>query len=481
MKLIRSYLHYMIAVAAMILIKLFVPPVNGLTAIGVNVLAVLFPVLYLWLTVGTDWVSLIALAGIIMTGVLTPTAVYAGSIGTSTIIIVITCMALNACLTATGVTKKIAVWFLTRNIVRNRPYAFIAMFLLACMLLGLIMEAATLCLIFLALTSEICGEIGYKKGDNFYTAMALGVFWMSNVTNGATPISHAVPLIMISNASAQGIEVSYTQWMSLGIPYAVLMYIAAVLVICFIWKPECSRYANYNLDEMRRKDKETPLSRQGVITTVIFALVVAAWVLPEVCPGILPDMLVTSLKTWGNTIPPVFAVSLLCIIKVGDKPIAKFSEITKTIPMSLLIFVGCVTVLGTAVSSAEAGVSVALGNILSPVAANLTPVVIVALALGFCLVMTNFVSNVVSMLLCFSITITMIAGSGLSVIVVTVIIGFLANFASLVPSSNVTAPLFFGPEHITVKNTMKYNLIMIVVAFTVGVVVLLPLGNILGI
>lgn len=475
MKNLKSYIHIIIAVILMITLKLFVPAANGLTNVGVSVLAVLVPVLYLWLTVGTDWVSLFALAGIIISGVLTPAATYGASMGSATIIIVITCMGLNKVLSDTGVIKKIAHWFLTRNIVRNRPYVFMAMFFLAATLLGLILECATLAIIFITLAKEICDEIGYKKGDPFYTALILGIFWISNITNGATPICHAVPLIMIGTAAASGITITYTQYMMIGLPFAICMYLLLLLTVCVIWKPEASKYKNYDLDAARAQ--KIPLTKEGVISSVIFVLLVLTWILPEVLPNVFPESVSQALSAWGNTVPAIIAVCLLCVIRVNDKPIATFSELAKAAPMTLLIFIGAVVVLGSAVSSADTGISLALSNLFTPLMSKMSVVVVVGIGVLLCLVLTNFVSNVVSMLLFFGLIIPAISGSTVSVIAVTVIICLVANFASLVPSAAVTAPLFFGPGHITVKNTLKWNLIMIAFAFIVCMLVLYPLGN----
>ena len=475
MAMLKQYKHYIIALILLLCIKFFVPAANGLTDVGVNVLAVLVPILYLWLTVGTDWVSLLALAGVIISGVLSATDTYAASMGSSTIIIVITCMGLNKVLSDTGVIKKIAHWFLTRNLVRNRPYAFMAMFFLAATLLGLILECATLAIIFITLATEICDEIGYKKGDPFYTALIIGIFWVSNITNAATPICHAVPLIMVGTAAASGITISYTQWMTLGLPFAFLMYLLLLFVICVLWKPEASKYKNYDLDAARAK--KIPLNKQGIISVVIFVLVVLAWIVPEVFPNLLPAAATAALKAWGNTVPAIIAVCLLCVIHVDGKPISKFSELASAAPMSLLIFIGAVVVLGSAVSSADTGISLALNNLLAPMTETLSPTILVGIGVLLCLIMTNFVSNVVSMLLFFGLVIPVATGTSISLVGVSIIICLVANFASLVPSAAVTAPLFFGPQHITVKNTVKWNLIMILFAFLVCMLVLFPLGN----
>jgi sodium-dependent dicarboxylate transporter 2/3/5 len=253
------------------------------------------------------------------------------------------------------------------------------------------------------------------------------------------------------------------------------MYLLLLLTICVIWRPEASKYQNYDLDAARAK--KIPLTTEGIIASAIFVLLVLTWIVPEVFPSLLPEVVTTKLSAWGNTVPAIVAVSLLCIIRVNDKPIAKFSEIAQAAPMTLLIFIGAVVVLGSAVSSSDTGISLALSNLFTPVISKLSVAVIVGIGVLMCLVLTNFVSNVVSMLLFFGLIIPAISGSSASVVAVSVIICLVANFASLVPSAAVTAPLFFGPGHITVQNTLKWNLIMIAFAFLVCVFILYPLGN----
>lgn len=477
MKIIKQYGHILIAVLLALLIKLCVPAANGLTDLGINVLAVLIPVLYLWLTVGTDWVSLFALAGIVISGIMTPSAVYGGSLGGSTIVVIITCMGLSKVLSDTGVIRKIANWFLTRNIVRNKPYVFIAMFFLAVTLVGLTLYVGTVCIIFITLASEICEEIGYKKGDPFYTALIIGVFWLSNVSNVATPIGHATTLIMLGTAAEAGFSITYTQWMMIGLPFALCMYLLTLLTVCVIWKPEAAKFTNYDLDAARKSDQ--PFTREGITALAVFVCLIATWILPEVFPVLLPEAVKTALKTWGTGVPAIFAVCLLCVIRVNGKPVAKFSELSKATSISLIVFVGAVVVLGNAISSSDTGISLAISNILSPLTESIPAIAFVAISILFCLIMTNFVSNVVSMLLFFGLVIPVTNAAAISPVGISIIICIAASFASLVPSAATTAPLFFGPGHITVKNTLKWNLLMIGFCYLVCMLILYPLGNLL--
>ena len=200
---------------------------------------------------------------------------------------------------------------------------------------------------------------------------------------------------------------------------------------------------------------------------------------PELTPALFPEAVRSALSTWGNTIPPVAAVSLLCVIRVKGKPIASFSAVTRTTPIGILLFVAAVVVLGTAVSSETTGISAVLSNLLAPVTSVLSPFWIVFFAILFCLILTNFISNTVSMMIFYSLTIPAIASTGISQVGVIIMITCAACFASLVPSAAVTAPFFFGDGHITVRNTFKWNLVMIFCAFVTIMGVMYPLAMVL--
>lgn len=473
--ILKYYKHHIVALIVLLLIKFCVPATNGLTEQGVNVLALMAPILYLWLTVGTDWVSLLALAGVVMTGALSPAQTFAGSLGNSTIMIILSCVVLNSVLAETGVVKWIATWFMTRNLVKGRPYMFIAIYLLGVTIIGTFMNVTTLCVTFISLTVGICEEIGYKKGTPFYTAMVLGLFWLSNVTNGASPISHSLPLLMIGTADKAGISISYAQYLTIGLPFIAIMYLLTVFVICVIWKPDASLFVKYDVEAA--KARREPLSKAGIIAAVVFIVVVLSWLIPDIFPNLLPSAAQSTLKRWGVTVPTIIGSALLCMIHVDGKPVGNFKSMLRSVPLSLLIFCGAVVVFGSIFSSPDSGISIALNNVLNPVISQMSPFVLCAISYLLCLILTNFVSNTVAMVLFFGICIPAISGTGASPVAVTVTIAIVANFASLVPSAAVTAPLFFGEEHITVKDTMKWNLVMIGVCFLVSALIIYPLGN----
>lgn len=474
----KTYLHIIIAIVIGVVLLNAVPAVNGLSEVGVKVIAVFVPVLYLWLTVGTDWTSWLALALIFMTGIMAPAAVYAGTFGSPLIITVIGMMAFSKVLVDTGVIDTAVKLAMTREIVRNRPYVFMIMIFVVCAVVSVFMDVGAVTLVFIAVIKVACEQIGYKKGDPFCTALFLGLFWITNAWNGGSPLGHALPIIMMNAATAGGYEITFAKWMSIGIPAALIMTVIAIVFICLIWRPEASKFKNYDLDAIKKEIK--PLTKQGIITIVLLVLVVLYWVLPTIFPSMLPAKIAAVYSTWGTTFPLIIAMALLCIIHIDGKPITTFREMTSTSTVTVLLFIGAVSVLGSAISSPDTGISACLANILSPITSSIPIFAVIIIAFLGCIILTNFISNTVCMLLFFSLVVPIASAAGQNVSAIIILLCVLACFASLVPSAAITAPFYFGEQYITVKNSFKSNIMMIVIVWALISFVVFPLCNLAG-
>lgn len=371
----KTYLHILTAVILGALLMFLLPVGNGLTADGVHMLGILIPVIYLWITVGTDWVSLAAIIALVMTGVMNNgknyyADVYAGSMGNFIIITVISCMALSAVLTQTGVIEKIATWFITRKFVQGRPYAFLFMFLLSNLIVGTFMEATAVAIMYIDLAKNILDKLGYKKGDKFYTIVMAGLYWNNSIVSAGSPISHVLPLLLIAAAGpVLGVTISFGQWLMIGIPFEIMAFAIEMFVFRFIWKPDTTLFENYDLEATRRNARS--LSTQGKISVVIFLIVVFFWLFPQ------------------------------------------------------------------------------------------------------------FMSNTVTIYLMYAVGTAILSTSGINLPAFVMIIGFAAIMGLLTPAAAVPSPLFFGPEHITMKNEAKYCAIFLVLDFLIIMFVLWPLANVL--
>lgn len=465
----KEYIHYLIALIIGIVIWFALPASNGLTDIGVHVIAILIPVLYLWLTTNTHWTCFLALALLVMTQAMTANEVWAGSMGHFVVITVLAYMLLNICLKETGVINKIAIWFVTRKFVQGRPYAFMAMFFASNVIIGMFMDNLSLAVIYIGITSVLCEEIGVKKGDSFYTCMFTGVMWGNIILSIASPIAHALPNIIMGSAEAQlGITITYGQWLAVGVPFAALCYLAIMLVV-LIWRPDTTAFKNFDVEAVKKK--YPPLDARGKFSAFIFILVIFFVLAPSILKDVNPFF--AYLNNIGVVIPALLAIVVLALVRMDGKPILNVPAAMKEVAWPPIIFAGTVSVFATPLSADNTGISQWLGNIFSFVN-GLPPFAVVVILMVFAIIMTNFLSNTVTMVLFFNIGVIVLANGNTNMGVFTIIIALAASMASLTPSAAVPSPLFFGPGHVTMKNTLKWNLIWIPLTFVI-LVVLFPI------
>lgn len=458
----KNYMHYAIALVIGLLLYFLLPVDNGLTHTGVKVIAILVPILYLWLTTNTHWTSFLALGLLVMTQAMTPNEVWAGSMGHFVVITIVTYFMLNVCLKETGVINKIAIFFITRKFVKGRPMAFFAMFFAAQLILGLFMDNMSLAIIFIGISEQICEEIGIQKGEQFYTCIFMGTLWCNIVYSITSPIAHAVPNIIMGLAQSQiGVVISYTDWLAVGVPATAIMYL--IILLCTrIWHPNADKFMNYDIEQL--KHKYPPLDIRGKFAAVIFVCVVLMILLPSFLKDAFPGM-------WGYwynvgvVVPAILAIAILSIVNMKGKPVLDVPGAIKQVPWPAVIFAGTVSVFATPLSSDVTGISTWLGNILRPIFSGMSPVIIIILLCLIAVVMTNFLSNTVTMVLFFNIGIVLFNQAQYSMAAFTVLIAFAAALAACTPSASVPSPLFFGPGYVNMKSTIKYNLIFVAISF----------------
>ncbi|SHJ71128.1 SLC13 family permease [Parasporobacterium paucivorans] len=468
----KKYTHYIIALIIGLVLLFALPETNGLTNLGVRAIAVMVPILYLWLTTNTHWVAILSLALLILTQVSPPNVIWATSFGHFVVPTIICFMVLNECLRETGVIHKIAIWFITRPFVKGRPIMFLSMFMLSSTVIGQFMDNMSLAIIYIGIAAVLCEEMGYKKGDPFYTAMFIAVLWPNVVYSISSPIAHALPNILMGVIESQtGIVISYGQWLAVGLPFAAVMFVVMVLVMR-LWNPDSEKFRNFDMATV----KNPPLKKEGKIAAVVFILVILMIILPEVLKTALPGI-TGVIRSWGVVVPAIFAIAILSIINVQGKPIMDFPKCTKAIPLPAVLFAGIVSCFAPIISAESTGISAWMGNSLRPIFEGMPVLAVVIIMIICATIMTNFLSNTVTMVLFFNLGVALLATANYNMGAFGIIIGLAASMAACTPSAAVPSPLFFGPEHITMKNSLKWNTIFIVVSMIVIIVGVVPFAN----
>jgi len=456
-----------------------------LTAVGVRALAVIVFTIWMWLAVNTTWSNLLFFALLIMTGTMTPGAVWSGSIGHFAPMLIIVFTIIGQCLAHTGAIDRIAIWFMTRKMVRGRPYVFMAMFFFSLLFMGMFMQNLALTILFLDLTIRVCDKIGIQKGHSLYTALMMGVVWGVGIISIASPIAKTLPNVLIGLLDVQlGITVTYAQWFMIGVPYTLLMFIF-IMVCTRLNNPDVSPLKNLDIDELERNAPKMGLD--GKIALAVMAVLVLFILLPDILvmfltPGTAAHGFAAYFVRVSANVPAILAVVALCVIttkKDGKSvPVMDFNKCAAGVPIGMILFIGAAIVMGSPLGSPATGITPWLGGVLQPVLGGFgITTIIILLTLG-ALIMTNFVSNLVTMTLFFNVGVAVLAGTAANLGAFAVLMSFAATMATLTPSAAMTQPLFFGPGHITVANSYKINLIFLAITFLV-MILFLPLVGII--
>jgi len=257
--------------------------------------------------------------------------------------------------------------------------------------------------------------------------------------------------------------VSYAQWFAAGVPFAIVMFLVIMLVVN-IWKPDKSVYDSYDADEERKNMPK--LSRQGKISLVVFIVMLFLIIVPE--------LLKNSGGFWayfsgiGTIVIGILAVTVLCVIHIDRKPVLNMPDALKTLPMGAIIFAGVVCVMSTPITSELTGINVWMSTVLQSVFSGMSPILVTIILSVVALIMTNFLSNVVTMTLFFQIGVALMSGGDMNMGAFSLIIGFVAAMACLTPAACAPMPLIFGPGHVTMGNTLRPNIIFLVLALIVS-------------
>ena len=220
-------------------------------------------------------------------------------------------------------------------------------------------------------------EDGY--GTRLATPLMLGIAYAASIGGMATPIGTPPNLIFMANYEREtGLQVSFLEWMKIGVP------VALVLIPC-AWL-----HLTRNLRESRPLELEVSSAwrSQEVRVLVIFGLTAAAWIFRVEPYGGWSGLM--GAETASDSTVALVAVIVLFLVPDGEGGALLDWDTAKRIPWGILLLFGG----GIAISAGfkASGLSDALGGAIGQVATLHIALVIGAICLSVTF-MTEVVSN----------------------------------------------------------------------------------------
>jgi sodium-dependent dicarboxylate transporter 2/3/5 len=471
----KTVFHFTIAAIIGVFLYLLLQPQEGqLTESGVRTLSVVIPTIYLWVTLNTHWTCLLFPAMMVVAGIMAPVAVWQASLGNFVVMNALAFTILCTVLAEKGVMDKVAVWFMTRRFCKGRPYAFLAMFYLSEMVLGIFMTNVAITILFVNLTVKICEQIGVKKGHTLNNILHIGIMWVNGIQSAASPITMGI--LMIGILASVGVVVTMAQWFLAGVALTILGLIF-VMIAVRIYNPDVEPLKKLDLDEIARS--VPPLSKSAKMTAIVVASAFALVVLPDffVMFGILPGFF-----KWisGLTTPTIaiLGVIALCVLpskneKGESEQLLDFPKIAPKVPVTILLFIACIQLMTVPIAADWTGIVSWMSANISPLVEGLAPVTVMIILVVFTIIQTNFLSTVVTMNLYFFVGVALLGGAGINIGAWGILIAFAANVAFLTPGASLTTPFFYGPGHVEMATAARINLVFMGLSF-IKLLILMP-------
>ena len=473
-----KWVALVIAAFCMFATGLINPP-EGLSQAGFQVLGILVGAIILFLTWGTGWPSMAIIFALMTVPGLSVSQVTQATFGNNTVVFLVFCMMLAACLTKSGAARRIAVWFLTNNLAKKSPWWTIIMYFTANFVLNYVLSTAATIFVMLPIAVELLESVGVKKEQKAPIAVAimLGTLVTGLLSNGGNPISHATTLQGFSfYESFTGEPMDFFTYCAIGTPIAIVSFLLFFLMVRFIWRPDVSMLVNVNYEAL--KATVGPMTKKEKISVFFYIVCVVLWMMPGLSKYIWPASAEFFNKI-NNCLPPLAALFLMNFIKVDGEPVLAWGDAVKSVNWPSFMFIASIMGLGSFMGNSTIGIPDWMSAVLSPVFSGISPFVFLVIMVFLADLMTNFTSNTVTVSVMLAVAMPLAMGvydGQLSPFLVAALVTSASNNGWTTPPASPTAAVVYGSDWVDTKSMIFWGLF----AMVLHVIVTMTLGYALG-
>jgi solute carrier family 13 (sodium-dependent dicarboxylate transporter), member 2/3/5 len=274
------------------------------------------------------------------------------------------------------------------------PAALIGGFILAAGLISLWISNTATALMLTPIAVGVIkamAEHGYEDAT-FSAGLVLGVAYAASVGGMGTPVGSPTNLIAMGFLNAREIELSFAQWMLLGVPVVILMLPTLWFLVTRGLKRATADDAARGREVLNAALAELgPMRAPERRVLVVFAVVAAAWMLRELLI-LLPPF--AHLSDMSIAIAGALALFLLPAGISGRSARLLDWRTAERIPWGIVLLYG--GGLSVAAAMESTGLSVWLGEALQGLR-GLDLLLIVGVLLGVTLITTELMSNVATL------------------------------------------------------------------------------------
>ena len=488
MKKNMSYIHFAIGLIIMMAFR-FLPVglLPNVTEVGLQVMGIFIGTIYLWTTIDPTTSSLFAIIMLAFSDFAPVAGVIQACFGNPVVVQMFFLMIFMGGLTNRRLTAYIGRWLLTRKIIEGRPWVFTAAVLLGTYVMSVFIGAFAPIFLFWPILYGVFEDVGFKKEDKYPKILVLAVVIAALVGFPVPPyMANGLALLgnyrgLLQNFPAllemEGVMISNASYFIGCFTLGLILILATVLVIRFVFKPDVAPLKNVTIDMLKRNP--LPPMNKAQKTYGVFLVI---FVFVMLVPSLLPTLPVLSFLNANSLIMATVLVTILCLLHFEDGPVLKLGEVMGR-DFSWPTFWLCTAAIyiGSAITDGTTGIVPFLNTVLSPIFGGMSGTVFTIVVLVVAIVLTNICNSLVIGMILQPVILTYCAGAGVNPApIITLTIFTVLLSAACTPAASPFAAMLFGnKEYLKSSDVYKYSLTFVAVETVIILLLGIPFINLL--
>ena len=303
--------------------------------------------------------------------------------------------------------------------------------------------------------------ISISETKFFDTALMLGIAYAATIGGMSTLVGTA-PNIVFSAFMLEtyNVEISMSDWMTLGVPLAAIMLISAWVVLTKFVFP--TSFVTTNETKTHLKEMLTdlgPLTKDEIKISIIFALTALAWITRSVLDNY---EMFSGLTDAGIAI--ISAILLFIIPSSTHKDELLNWEKSNELPWGLLILFGGGLSIAAQINSS--GLGIWIGEGLSVLGA-VPPIFLILAVAALIIFLTEITSNVATTSTFLPVFGAVAAGIGILPVSLTVPVCLAASCAFMLPVATPPNAIVYGSGKFTIATMMKAGFVLNIIGIVI--------------
>lgn len=469
----KQYLHCIIMILLMFSGFIF-PPIASITPLGMKVCGVFLGMMWGWLCLDLTFPSILGMCVLAIGSYGTATGIFSSGFASEVVLVVILFTTFTAYISSVGLPNTVAQWFISRKIIKGKPYLFILLFWILTFVLGILVDIYPTIFMLWPVIYTISEDLGYAKKDKFPSYMCFGITFIGGVGAVCKPFSMWGLTGYGVFEAAMGVHIDYLQYTIYTGIISVIMILLYALVVPRIIGIDLTPFkeGNYHIEQSNYTQDQKIAS---VFTIILFVVLYL--------PSVLPDEWVLTLvlkKQLGTVGCVALLICIVAMIHRNGEPLVRVADLAhQGVPFNMVFMVAATIVIGGAMKSQDTGIVTAITESCSPILSTLSPILFYIVLILLYGVATQFLHNAALLTIFTPIACTFALEIGANVIITFMIGMIVLSSALMTPAASTRSGLVFS--NVWIDKKMAYLLGFLAVLLT-GIAMFLigiPLGNIM--